>query len=81
MPYFVINDCDDDGAYIEQMSKTELLQRLKIRPDQEAYYGENPTFLSEIEHNNISYWGSDFLIIKGEIVTPRVVKVIEKFEI
>lgn len=86
MPYFVIHNSEGETT-VEQISKEKLLNRIKSyneeedNPDNEYYCG-NPQFLSKITERNTSYWGyNNLLIIKGEIVVPKPVKIIEVFEV
>ena len=83
MPYFILTS-SEDGTHIEQVSEKELLER--ITPDDEGYthYGDTPKFLKSIPHDDKGCWDEPenaMLIIRGEIVQPKMVKVATKYEL
>ena len=86
MPYFIIHNSDGETD-VEQISKEELLNRIKPYDDGESdnskseYYGGGIGFLSEIKESDTNYWGNNLLIIKGEIVVPKSVRVVKEYEI
>ena len=80
--YFVLNS-SGGGIYIEQVSKREIEARLNDR-----YYGEDAIILERIPqmdggHFEVPGSGdrSKVLIIKGQIVTPKPVKIVTRFEL
>jgi len=79
MAYFVIANCDGETT-VNQMSERTLLQR--INPEENGggeYYG-NSGFLEKIpENSDTNYWGDNILIIKGDIISPKPVKVVKKY--
>lgn len=80
MVYFVIHNSEGDTT-VEALTKEELLERLTPDEDLNYYYGGNGECLGNIDNSDTNYWGDSLLIIKGEIVTPTAVKVIEKVDI
>jgi hypothetical protein len=76
--YFVISNSDGD-THVEQLDKEELIKRLT--PEDGMHYWGSGGFLDRPLGMDTSYWGDNILIIKGEIVTPTAVKVIEKVDI
>ena len=75
--YIVISP-GEDGATIEQLSKSVLLERID-----EKYYGDidfKTSLSPNIEDIDPNYWGDEILIIKGEIVVPQPVKTVTAFE-
>ena len=77
MPYFVIHNFEGETD-VEQISREELKNRLT--GDDESYYGQEG-FLSKIKETDTNYWGRNLLIIKGEIVVPKPIKIVEAFEV
>ena len=74
--YFVIHNSDGD-TNVEKVSKSELEERLK-----ENWYGENPEFLNDIpKERDTNYWGESYLIIKGQIATPKQKQVVTVWEV
>ena len=76
--YFVITNSDGD-VYIEPVDKERLEKRLV-----ENYYGRESKCITVMDHSiSISeeVGGSTVLIIKGEIVTPSIVQVIQQVEL
>jgi hypothetical protein len=72
--YFLIT-AYNGRARVYKLTKEALLERLN---DPE----EGPTdFLSDITNDNPNYWGESVVIIKGEIVTPRAVERVVKYEV
>ena len=74
--YYIIKNSDGDTT-IEGVTKKELLERIDPK---DPYYGHT-NFLEEIKEGDTNYWGDNILIIKGSIVSPTPVKVVEKFEV
>ncbi|MCP3684105.1 MAG: hypothetical protein GY861_15600 [bacterium] len=73
--YFIIHNSEGDTT-VDQVDKEELLKRIA-----EEYYGEVSFHKALPEETDTNFWGENLLIIKGEVVTPTPVKVIEKFDI
>ena len=78
--YFVITNCDGD-TYVTIKSKEELLEDVK-----EGSIGceNNGIYLTEkdiVKNGNTNYWGGQPLIIKGEIVSPKPIKVVTDYDI
>jgi len=61
--YFVIVG-SQGSADIESLTKEELIKKLE-----EKYYGD-VDFYKEILEKEISFWGDNIMIIKGEIAVP-----------
>ena len=73
--YYVIHNGDGDTT-VEELSKDELLERLK-----EYYYGEVDVIKKMPEERDTNYWDENILIIKGNIVSPVEKKIITEFDI
>ena len=74
--FFIIHNSDGDTT-VRIISKEELLKDLD-----NGDYGEDPIFLDEIPQSDTNYWGEErYLIIKGNIVTPKAKEKIIKHEI
>ena len=77
--YFVISNSDGD-TYVTEETEASLLEQLN--PDEhgdvELVAGNA---LKTIPNMDTGYWRGKFLIIKGEIVTPKTVEVVTRFEI
>jgi len=78
--YFIVRSGEDGTSIEGPLTESEVLKRIEGR---ETYYGSNLTFLSEIPENDKGYWdtrhSNPILIIKGEIIVPGAVRVIEKY--
>ena len=75
MTYFVIHNIDGD-TYVDVLSAQELTERLN-----ENYYGRSVEFLDTVSNHDTNYWGDGHLIIKGEIVIPKPVETVTKYEV
>ena len=74
--YFVIHNSDGETK-VDTLTREELTKRLN-----EEYYGDAPQFLEELDkRSDTNYWLGAYLIIKGEIIIPKPVKVIEEYEL
>jgi len=75
MNYIVIRNSEGETR-VEQVTKAELTERLN-----EDYYGLNTsTFDGFPAEPDTNHWGGKIMIIKGELVTPKPVKVITEWE-
>lgn len=75
---YVVITSSDDGAWVEQISGTELQKRLN-----EQYYGDNPRFQEACPaENHTSYWVEDTIIIlRALFVVPKAVQVMKEYEL
>ena len=74
--YFVIHNGEGDTS-VEELTKEELMERI----NGDGYYYGQP-FLDQIPNRtNTNYWGGQPLIIKGHVVSPKPIKVVEEFDI
>ena len=73
--YFVIR-AGEDGVRISSYTKAQLLKELKLDADDSDVFLNSENFDSDP-----NYWGTKTLIIKGEIVTPIVKKIVEEYDI
>lgn len=71
MPYFLIG-VSEDGAYIE-----EIKDIAKFLEERAAYHD----FAPKLPDGDLNYWNDKVVLIKGEIVTPRPVQVVTKYEV
>jgi hypothetical protein len=80
MPYFVIHNSEGETC-INQLSKEQLLKRIKPEVGEKGgHYGE-VGFLPKIEESDTNYWGDNILIIKGDIIVPKPIEVVKEYEI
>ena len=72
MTYFVIHATEDGDVHITPLSKDELEARLN-----DQYWGDAKIFdcVPDLALN------AGLIIVKGEVVVPRSVKVVEKVEL
>lgn len=80
--YFVIEADDDGDFYFSKGTKDSLLKRLSL--DESGYVDLDALSVLETipTATLMKYWPSGFvLIIKGEIVTPKPVEIVTKFEV
>ena len=73
---FVISSNEDGEVTVEQLGEEEFIERI----NDEEYYGE-VNFLDKISQIDPNYWGNKLLVIRGEIVIPKPVEKITKYEI
>jgi len=75
--YYLIHNSDGDTT-VRPIDKEKFLKELA-----DGDYGDDVYFLDEIPSNNdTNYWGENsYLIIKGNIVTPKEKKVITEFKL
>ena len=74
--YYVIHNGDGDTT-VEELTKEQLMERVN---DDGLYYGQ--PFLDEIpKESDTNYWSGYPLIIKGHVVSPKPIKIVEEFEI
>lgn len=66
----------EDGISVKSMSKDEVEKRLK-----EEYWGKKEMLSKLPNDSDPNYWGSSLVIIKGSIVVPQPVKVVEEYKI
>ena len=75
--YFMITRTED-GFFVQKFSKKDLL----IELDEERDYEEPLNFLKDIpDELDIDRWPTGRIIIKGEIIIPKPVKIVEEYEI
>jgi len=74
--YFLFHISEDGDLSIEKMNKDELLSRIN-----ENYYGDISFHYEIPEESDPNYWEKRALIIKGRIVFPKPVQLVEKYEI
>ena len=73
--YFLIHCSEDGDVSVDKYEKDALLLAIK-----ENYYGDIG-FFDKMPDGGVMYWGNRVLIIKGEIVIPKPVEVVKKYEI
>lgn len=73
--YFFIYCSEDGDVSVQQYEKADI-ERCITEKD----YGDIGYF-EKLEESDPQYWDDKALIIKGEIVTPKPVRTVEKFEI
>lgn len=83
MSYFCITS-GEDGIDIVQLTADEIKRRITPDEDGEMYYGGVPYFCTTIPKIDKGCFMADvnvMLIIKGEIVTPKAVATVTKYEL
>jgi hypothetical protein len=73
--YYVISQNDDGEASVNVLTKEQLNQRLS-----ENEY-RNYDCVSKVPKGYIEEWGKNMVIIKGELVVPKPIKQVTKWEI
>lgn len=74
--YFVIKNSEGDTR-VTEMTRDGILKELS--EDGSGYRGKD--VMSEIKEKDTNYWGDGFIIIKGKIVTPKIKKVVEEYDL
>jgi len=79
--YFVITPGEGEAS-IDAIDRFELEQRLRKHEDGDCYYGSDLVFKKTVlGQGDIAYWGDrDILIIKGKVVVPEPVSVVETYK-
>jgi len=70
--YFVIYNSDGETS-VRKYSEEELLKRIDD--------GDLKGFVSAIPDPDTNYWGDSVLIIKGEIISPKPIEVVTKYQL
>ena len=77
--YIVIRCSENGDVTVEQYNKKDLTELIN---DQEEENFDTHNFMKKITDKDPQYWGPDnILIIKGEIIVPKPVKVIEQYQV
>jgi len=74
--YFILRTCDDGPSFSGPMTEDEVLKRITPNKHGETHYGPNPKFLKEVPSLDSSERA--LLIIRGEIIVPKVAEVVTK---
>ena len=74
MSYFIIS-CSEDGDVRVSEYTREQVEAMLNSPEP-GYLVRD--FVDKVPHRDISYWGGMAIIIKGEIVIPKVKEVVTK---
>lgn len=75
--YYVIS-ASPDGIYVNQYTKEELEKSLA---DPDEYGGQNILPVLSKSDSDPNTWGNSILIIKGEVVIPKPIQVVKRFEL
>lgn len=73
--YFIIYISEDGDLSIDKLDKAILLERIN-----EGYWG-SIKFNDSFPGKDPNHWDKPALIIKGNIVVPKPVTLVEKYEI
>jgi len=74
--YFLIRNSDGD-THIHEFTKEQLEKALNAED-----FGPNAEWKDSIgKHSDTNYWGEGMLIVKGEIITPKEVKIITAYKL
>lgn len=77
--YFVIYNVDGN-THVREMPKSQLLEWLA--PDEEGSgLIDGSKVMATLREADTAYWRGGILIIKGDIVTPRIAEVVLQYEI
>lgn len=83
MSYFVLYLSEDGEVHLSRMSKGEILR--DMTPDDDGYaemLAEDILSDADLKNFNDLHGGKrGYIIIKGEIVTPTIKKVVTTFEL
>jgi hypothetical protein len=74
--YFMIYNYDGDTK-VREYTKKQLEQEL----EKEEFYNSNKNFLTKISDPDTNYWGENPIIIKGQIVVPKIIEKVTKYEL
>jgi hypothetical protein len=81
MNYFVISVSEDGDVSVRRMSRQQILKDLN---DENSGLKAEKVFEGNPKESDPNYWereGKDTVIIKGELVSPKAIKIVEKYEI
>ena len=78
MDYFVIVGSEDGGCSCKKMTKEQVLKVLTPDEYGDLYYGKREV-LKELPTQIDNF--VDMVIIKGEIVVPKVKEVVKEYEL
>lgn len=73
--YFVIHNGEGDTT-VTEFTKEKLIKALE-----DNNWGEGIEALTTIKERDTNYWGGRILIIKGNIVTPKPVETVVRYDI
>jgi hypothetical protein len=80
--YFIVRSTEDGTRVDGPLDQKTVLGRITPNGDGETYYGSNLEFLRSVPESDKGCWmGTSegaILILKGEIVIPRVVEIVKK---
>lgn len=76
-PQVILIYCSEDGdKSINFLSEDQFLKDLN-----KGDYGENPTFAMPGEKIDLDCFGPGYILIKGNVVVPKPVNVVKKYEL
>ena len=61
---------------VQEMTKEVLLERIE-----EDYYGNGTQYQENALEGDPNYWGESIMVIKGNIVVPKPVETVTKYEV
>lgn len=73
--YFVIQCSEDGDVSVIEYEKDELLSLINAEDCGDG------SFFDTMPESDLQYWKNKTLIIKGDIVSPKPVKVVKEYEI
>lgn len=76
--YFVVSGSEDGDIRLEQLTREELVRRLKPNEFGDAYYGRR-IILDRLPKDLGSF--ADLVIIKGAVVVPTPKQVATEFDV
>lgn len=74
--YYVIS-AGADGVHISEYTKKQL-ENLLIA---DGFLGESRICATFPKETDVNYWGDRLVIIKGEVVMPQAVQIVQVFEL
>ena len=79
MSYFILTTNDDGEVYIQQAKSEKELSA--VLAEKSGQHGEFLQFCTQTPRNQLNEGIAGPLIIKGEIVVPQPVKVVQGWEV
>ena len=82
--YFLIHS-GESNITVEALTADQVLNRITPDEDDDTYYGPDPVFCASVPNCDGGYFTGTadnmILLIRGEIVVPKVVKVATRYQL
>jgi hypothetical protein len=74
---YIVISASEGGLHIKELSKAQIEKNLA-----EEYWGSDVNIATRMPtESDPNYWGTQLIIIKGEIVVPAKKEVVTKYEL